>query len=142
MLISAAKYQHSLQKATFLQQQAARNIHLKSSTTQALFWQGQADLWMVLMTAGISARQSVFSQIDAGLPHAGELAQQADTGLHQLCAGIHGQSQRHRLKDDRMLSFVLVDGFGHIIACRERLAKLSHHPLLQRGLSGVLQREL
>lgn len=76
---------------------------------------------MVLMTAGISARQSVFSQIDAGLPHAGELAQQADTGLHQLCAGIHGQSQRHRLKDDRMLSFVLVDGFGHIIACRERL---------------------
>ncbi|KAL0020688.1 hypothetical protein WJX77_000662 [Trebouxia sp. C0004] len=44
-----------------------------------LFWQGQADLWMVLMTAGTSARRTMFSQSQillVGLPHADEHAQQ------------------------------------------------------------------
>ena len=79
----------------------------------------QAGLWMVLMTTRTSAKQTMFSHIqvlDVGLPHAGELAQQADTGLQQLCVGLHGKSQRHCLKDGRMLSFVLVDVLGHLIA--------------------------
>ncbi len=54
--------------------------------------------------------------LDVGLPHADELAQQADTGLQQLGVGLHGQSQSHRLKDNCVLSIVLVDVFGHLIA--------------------------
>ncbi len=54
--------------------------------------------------------------LDVGLPHADELAQQADTGLQQLGVGLHGQSQRHCLKDDGVLSVVLVDVLGHLIA--------------------------
>ena len=54
--------------------------------------------------------------LDVGLPHADELAQQADTGLQQLGVGLHGQRQSHRLKHDGVLSVVLVDVLGHLIA--------------------------
>lgn len=52
------------------------------------------------------------------MPHADAVAQQADTGLHQLCIGLHGKSQRYRLKDDCMLGFVLglvLGVFGHLV---------------------------
>ncbi len=55
--------------------------------------------------------------LDVGLPHADELAQEADTGLQQLSVGLHGQSQSHRLKDNSVLSVVLVDVLRHLIAC-------------------------
>ncbi len=54
--------------------------------------------------------------LDVGLPHADELAQQAHAGLQQLCVGLHGQRQCHRLKDNGVLGVVLVDVLGHLVA--------------------------
>ncbi len=54
--------------------------------------------------------------LDVGLPHADELAQQAHAGLQQLRVRLHGQSQRHCLKDDGVLGVVLVDVLGYLIA--------------------------
>ena len=54
--------------------------------------------------------------LDVGLPHADELAQQADTGLQQLRVSVHGQSQRHCLKNTGVLGIVLVDVLGYLIA--------------------------
>lgn len=59
--------------------------------------------------------------LDVGLPYADELAQQADTGLQQLGVGLHGQSQGHRLKDDGVLSVILVDVLGHLISCMKEV---------------------
>lgn len=55
--------------------------------------------------------------LDVGLPDADELAQQAHTGLQQLGVCLHGQSQRHCLKDDGVLGVVLVDVLGNLVAC-------------------------
>lgn len=44
---------------------------------------------------------------------------QFPSGLTLACSSsalaIHGKSQRHRLKDDCMLGFVLVGVFGHLV---------------------------